>query len=83
MIDPLRTLTVGSRAMIVIAVTALPDVAQVAPCFGVHIADWNADGRPDIFCAQNFFTPQPETGRMDGGMSVPELEVEMEKIFLH
>jgi hypothetical protein len=51
-------------------ITALPALAQVAPGFGVHIADWNADGRPDIFCAQNFFTPQAETGRMDGGMGL-------------
>ena len=28
------------------------------------------DGKLDLYLAQNFFSPQPETGRMDGGLSL-------------
>ncbi len=46
----------------------LPWMAQVAPAFGVVSLDVNADGWRDVFLAQNFFTPQRETGRMAGGL---------------
>ncbi len=46
----------------------LPWMAQVAPSFGVVSLDANADGWRDVFLAQNFFTPQRETGRMAGGL---------------
>lgn len=49
---------------------ALPWAAQVAPSFGVSIRDFNGDGLQDIVLAQNFFTPQRETGRMAGGLSL-------------
>jgi hypothetical protein len=48
----------------------LPRLAQVAPCFGVVITEVNGDARPDVFVAQNFYGPQSETGRMDGGLSL-------------
>jgi hypothetical protein len=48
----------------------LPRLAQVAPGFGVVLVDFNGDGRLDLCLAQNFFSPQPETGRMDGGMGL-------------
>jgi len=48
----------------------LPRLAQVAPVFGVTLTDVDADGRMDLFLVQNFFSPQPETGRMDGGLSL-------------
>jgi hypothetical protein len=48
----------------------LPRLAQFAPGFGVVLTDLNEDGHPDIFMAQNFWSPQPETGRMDGGLSL-------------
>lgn len=48
----------------------LPALAQISPSFGVAIADFDADGWPDCFLAQNFFAPQLETGRMDSGLSL-------------
>jgi hypothetical protein len=48
----------------------LPRLAQVAPSFGVVLTDVDGDGHADIYLAQNFFNPQPETGRMDGGLSL-------------
>jgi hypothetical protein len=47
----------------------LPREAQIAPAFGVIAADFIGDGHPDIILTQNFFGPQRETGRMDGGLS--------------
>ncbi|MCP4190838.1 MAG: RNA-binding protein [Planctomycetaceae bacterium] len=48
----------------------LPKLAQISPAFGVSIADFDADGWADCFLAQNFFSPQFETGRMDSGLSL-------------
>ncbi len=48
----------------------LPRLAQAAPAFGVALADLDGDGKADLCLAQNFFSPQPETGRMDGGLSL-------------
>lgn len=47
-----------------------PRLAQISPAFGVVVSDFDADGVADIFLAQNFFSPQLETGRMDSGMSM-------------
>jgi len=49
---------------------ALPRMAQLSPAFGVLATEVNGDGYPDLYLAQNFFTAQPETGRMDGGMGL-------------
>ncbi|MFC1758756.1 FG-GAP-like repeat-containing protein [Planctomycetota bacterium] len=48
----------------------LPRVAQASPAFGVVISDFNGDRHPDIYLVQNFYSPQWETGRMDGGLSL-------------
>ena len=50
-------------------VHALPRVAQLSTGFGVVIHDFDGDGQVDIFLAHNFFSPEPETGHFDGGLS--------------
>ena len=45
----------------------LPKEAQLAPAFGICIADYDGDGREDVFLSQNFFASQIETPRSDGG----------------
>src|SRR6185369_16834163 len=44
-------------------VLPLPIEAQLAPAFGVCVADFDGDGHEDIFLSQNFFASQPETPR--------------------
>ena len=46
----------------------LPRLAQAAPGFGIQFLHANDDVYPDLFVAQNFYTPQRETGRMNGGL---------------
>lgn len=48
----------------------LPSIAQVAPAYGAALADVDADGRLDLYLAQNSYSPQRETGHMDGGVSL-------------
>ena len=43
----------------------LPVEAQFAPTFGVCVADFDGDGREDIFLAQNFFAFRVEDSRLD------------------
>jgi hypothetical protein len=46
---------------------ALPLAAQVAPVFGITVADFDGDGAEDVFLAQNFFATEPEAPRHDAG----------------
>jgi hypothetical protein len=48
----------------------LPALAQVAPSFCVDIGDVDSNGHLDVVLAQNFYGPQLETGRMDGGVGL-------------
>ena len=48
----------------------LPHLAQAAPGFGIVLTEVDGDGVADLYVAQNFFSPQVETGRMDGGLSL-------------
>ncbi len=48
----------------------LPRIAQVAPAHGVALVDVDTDGLLDVVLAQNDFSPQRETGRMAGGVSM-------------
>jgi hypothetical protein len=45
----------------------LPDEAQFAPAFGLNAADFDGDGRDDLFISQNFFAMRPEEPRLDAG----------------
>ena len=49
---------------------SLPAVAQRAPAFGVNVADFNGDGREDLFLAQNFFPTEISTLRFDAGVGL-------------
>lgn len=49
---------------------SLPRLSQVAPVFGLAVIDHDGDGAFDLHLAQNFFSPEPETGRMGGGTSL-------------
>jgi len=51
-------------------VRRLPIEAQFAPAFGVSVADFDGDGREDIFLAQNFFGTDTETSRLDAGIGL-------------
>jgi hypothetical protein len=48
----------------------LPALAQIAPARDLALVDVNGDGKLDLVIAQNDFSPQRETGRMDGGVSL-------------
>ncbi|HEX2101193.1 MAG TPA: CRTAC1 family protein, partial [Candidatus Synoicihabitans sp.] len=48
----------------------LPTLAQVAPIFGQALQDFDGDGYVDLLVAQNFYGPEPKTGRFDGGLSL-------------
>ncbi|MGI9244024.1 MAG: FG-GAP-like repeat-containing protein, partial [Verrucomicrobiales bacterium] len=48
----------------------LPYLSQIAPGFGVEVADVDGDARADILLAQNFHGPQAETAPFDGGLGV-------------
>ncbi|HKC80749.1 MAG TPA: FG-GAP-like repeat-containing protein [Gemmatimonadaceae bacterium] len=48
----------------------LPPMAQIAPAFYAGIADFNGDGREDIFLSQNFFPTEIGTPRYDAGLGL-------------
>ncbi|MFL5582600.1 MAG: VCBS repeat-containing protein [Gemmatimonadaceae bacterium] len=45
----------------------LPALAQLAPAFAAVVADYDGDGREDVFLAQNFSPTAIETPRFDAG----------------
>jgi hypothetical protein len=45
----------------------LPREAQLAPAFGVCVADLDGDGAEDVFLTQNFFATNMDTDRCDAG----------------
>jgi hypothetical protein len=51
-------------------VRPLPAIAQEAPASGLVVADFDGDGREDVFLAQNFFPTELETPRFDAGVGL-------------
>ena len=49
---------------------ALPREAQMAPAMGMAVADFDGDGREDLFVAQNFFANDTTTERYDAGFGL-------------
>ena len=49
---------------------SLSRIAQTAPAFGSALIDCDGDGNLDLYLVQNHYTPQLETGRMAGGLSM-------------
>lgn len=47
-----------------------PRLAQIAPGFGIVAGDFDNDSLSDLYLVQNFYSPQAETGRMAGGVSL-------------
>lgn len=73
--DVLTVNTLESVAMIndgrgFFTVQPLPTLAQIAPGAGVLLAHFDQDQHLDLVIAQNDFSPQRETGRLDGGVSL-------------
>ena len=48
----------------------LPHLAQIFPAYGCVLTDVAGDGIADLYMVGNFFGPQVETGRMDGGLTL-------------
>ncbi|MBS1973089.1 MAG: VCBS repeat-containing protein, partial [Bacteroidetes bacterium] len=51
----------------------LPLMAQISPVNAIIVADFNGDGKKDIFLAGNFFGLKPEVGRLDASYGVTYL----------
>jgi hypothetical protein len=49
---------------------AMPPEAQLAPAFYAGIADFDGDGKEDVFLSQNFFATAIPTPRYDAGRSL-------------
>lgn len=48
----------------------LPQIAQIAPVFGILVTDLNGDGIKDIFLGGNFYGVKPELGRYDASYGI-------------
>ncbi len=51
-------------------IRALPREAQFAPAMNACVADFDGDGRLDVFLSQNFFALPSEAWRLDAGRSL-------------
>jgi hypothetical protein len=45
----------------------LPNEAQLSPIYGIVFADFNKDGKKDLYMAGNFYSREVETTRSDAG----------------
>ena len=48
----------------------LPRTAQIAPINAIVARDLDGDGKIDLLCVGNDFSPEPSTGRFDGGLGL-------------
>lgn len=48
----------------------LPHEAQLSPVMGMVFGDFDSDGHLDLVLAENFYQPQFESGRYDGGVGL-------------
>jgi hypothetical protein len=48
----------------------LPRYAQIAPINAIVARDLDGDTQVDLYCVGNNFSPEPNTGRFDGGLGV-------------
>ena len=46
---------------------ALPGAAQLSPVSAINVADFDNDGRDDLFLSQNWYSTRPDVGRLDSG----------------
>lgn len=51
-------------------VKALPEEAQLAPVYAIHVEDFNKDGIKDVLLAGNLFEVKPEIGAYDASYGV-------------
>ena len=49
---------------------AFPELAQVAPIYGIHVADVNGDGSPDVLVAGNNRSADPDQVALDSGIGL-------------
>lgn len=50
-------------------IKSLHRLSNISPAFGIQSADIDRDGHLDLIIANNFYSAQPETRYMDGGVS--------------
>ncbi len=48
----------------------LPSVAQWSPTSSINVADFDVDGREDLFLSQNWYSIRPDLGRLDSSAGV-------------
>ena len=69
-VNELRSVVIWNEGNKGIRMEPLPRLAEISPAFGVEVRDFDADGHLDIMLARNYFGSQPETGYMDGALSL-------------
>ena len=65
LINNLNSSVLYNRGGLRFDLTSLPDAAQYAPVFALHIDDFTNDGKMDIILGGNMYGLKPEIGRLD------------------